>query len=55
MREVVATYDNDALEDIATAGDNEDINWNDENALASGSPELQEFVERLRTCVTRRR
>ena len=52
MRDVVGTYDNDGLENIATAGNNEDIDWNDENALASGSPELQEFVERLRECVT---
>ena len=52
MRDVVGTYDNDGLENIATAGNNEDIDWNDENALASASPELQEFVERLRECVT---
>jgi hypothetical protein len=52
MIDVVGTYDNGALDDIATAGENEDINWNLENALASGTPELQEFVERLRSCVT---
>ena len=52
MRDVVGTYENGALDDIATAGNNEDINWNDENALASGSPELQEFVERLGVCVS---
>lgn len=52
MTDVVGTYDNGALEDIATAGNNEDINWNDENALASGTPELQEFVERLSECMT---
>ena len=52
MRAVVGTYENGELDDIATAGDNEDINWNDENALASGSPELQDFVERLGGCMT---
>lgn len=52
MKDVAGTYDGAELENIATAGDNEDINWNDENALASASPELQEFVERLRGCVT---
>jgi hypothetical protein len=52
MIDVAGTYDGDQLENIATAGDNEDINWNDENALASASPELQEFVERLGACIT---
>ena len=52
MIDVAGTYDSDELDNIATAGDNEDINWNDENALASASPELQQFVERLGECVT---
>ena len=52
MKDVAGTYNSDELDNIATAGDNEDINWNDENALASASPELQQFVERLGDCVT---
>jgi hypothetical protein len=52
MNDVVGTYENGSLDDIATAGNNEDINWNDENALASATPELQEFVEQLRVCVS---
>lgn len=52
MNEIVGTYQNGELEDIAEDETNDALNWNDENALAAASPELQQFVERLRGCVT---
>ena len=54
MNDVVGTYENGSLDDIATAGNNEDINWNDENALGVGHAGAA-GIRRATACVRQRR
>ncbi len=50
MKEVIDTYSDDELDDLGTA--NENLDFTSEDYVAAGTPEYQEYVERLNECVT---
>jgi hypothetical protein len=48
MKDVIGGYTNDDLENIAS--DNDGLAFNTEDYIAAGTPEFQEYVERLQAC-----
>lgn len=52
MRERIDEYDNSALEAIGEAQENQALDFSDPDAFESATPELQQFVEDLRGCLT---
>jgi hypothetical protein len=50
MKDVIAGYSNDELEDIGDG--NENLDFTNENFRANATPEYQEYVDRLSACLS---